>query len=1661
MANSQLARLLEFANMQMASEAFLLQQPDLGVIPTDRETVVTRLTTGNTHASRFTLVQANQFFSQYEVLAQYRNDPQLASGAGFSGTLFKSRETGELTLSFRSTEFIDDEVRDNKATNQLEIKDLGWAFGQISEMEAWYAQLRADPNLLGGKSFNVAGYSLGGHLATAFNILRRETFNATGDPDANPVINTYTFNGAGTGSILNGRRLTDLLADFNRIRANYTASAEWAALSFTQQQVLKASAQGRVDAVKAEESRVRGLSGIANATFPGVTAPGGSQESLDYQIAALLVARGTVGALASNPIPTNLRIAPVAQQFQNMIELVGMETDGLATSLVSNSGIHYGNRIETPIEAQPRSRGNFSAQFIASGFKFLVDNPIENDFGDTHSLVLIVDSLSLLAAFESLDPNLTIDTSQEILAAASNAKASSLIGTQGTAEGDTLERALDALRNLILGPGQEPTLDYEQTLEGNTWHLDEFRKPFQDNLAELNSEIDDLTEENVFEIESLADIDPAELAAVASGPDAIDYRYALRELNPFVVVGDSADEAIYESHNAEGQLDLYEATGETRALTGEWIADRAEFLAWKTYRNIKNIGDTSALTRQDGLSESQVYTDVDSDTVILVQGSPLDVRTAYITFGSDGNDTGAGALIGGSIEDHLYGGDGDDALQGNHGNDYLEGGSGNDTYVWNTGDGFDTILDTDGVGKLIVNGRLVSGSVQIAQNDYISTDKQLTLHFEDDPDSGGVLIVNGDIRIEDFVSGDLGITLSGGGDLAEIQATTTVFVKPFSSISPALGFGTDGADFASGTEAIFVAKGGNDLLEVSGDEYAEFYAGPGDDVIAGGGLSPQEIPSVLMGDAGSDIILGGDNDENIHGDIGFVTYSRDNDFSFPSFFYFGSSGEGYWDWGRNFLEVDFSELAVEPFRGTPSEALSYALGIADDSDLNTFYDDYIDGGGGNDRITGGNGSDVLFGGDGNDILIGDGFSLIPTGVFQTPQWILDVLPLLGAPGDDYLDGGPGNDMLGDDPIRVGLDSMGGSDVLIGGEGNDILTNVDPASESQTYTNYLDGGEGDDILQSSNESIDGFDTLVGGLGNDQLTLAGRSNAYMDGGPGNDTLTIGVLGNASVNGGTGSDSYTVTFYDLSLLSSYFPGVSPGGVVISEHDEQGSDFDTLSMNMLSIGEIPLSITRDESNLYVGTRELPQLLTVENWFTGTGNKLETISISFTDFSATDQPALQVYDIAAIENRFSAATTGPDFLWGSSATDQLAGGLGDDALFGAEGNDTLAGNEGDDTLDGGEGSDVYVFNMGDGIDHVVDTGRIGSDGILFGAGITRDMLAIDTDSLVVSIGSDGDAIHLGGAAPSDAGSSSNIEYFRFADGTTLSYQQLVNPGLDLEGIDDNETAGGAGSSDSTGGLSGGDTPNDSAGSGSTGAGASGGSNRIDDIAGDDPVRVGPGIEPSNVSGSGNGGADALDIGTSPFSPLWQIEQGYQFEQAQVAGGMARAAQDTQNQPQYRSQFDSWYDDPNRGQYHDSSDNRADSSEKNIGKRDDSKYRYERDRIADLLDAYLAHEPRYDFGALESDPERDGRRETVLTPVEIAQRWERVGRYVNGLSDERDENARQGVGELLGFDALNFLAGGGFSAVFGHAGSTGATRGYANLKTLQGLEEGFHRLALG
>ena len=176
------ATLLEFASLQVAAEALYGKQD---VMPNwEKKTNLFNenlispklLIDGNNRTSKFTDTQAKEFAQKWEIVSHIAN-----TGTGISGTLFRATEKaastetgikeGDLVISFRSTEMIDDAARDNQATNTMEISQKGWAFGQIADMEKWVQSLKKAEIIGNGKEVSVTGYSLGGHLATVFNIL--------------------------------------------------------------------------------------------------------------------------------------------------------------------------------------------------------------------------------------------------------------------------------------------------------------------------------------------------------------------------------------------------------------------------------------------------------------------------------------------------------------------------------------------------------------------------------------------------------------------------------------------------------------------------------------------------------------------------------------------------------------------------------------------------------------------------------------------------------------------------------------------------------------------------------------------------------------------------------------------------------------------------------------------------------------------------------------------------------------------------------------------------------------------------------------------------------------------------------------------------------------------------------------------------------------------------------------------------------------------------------------------------------------------------------------------------------------------------------------------------------------------------------------------------
>ncbi len=127
--------------------------------------------------------------------------------------------------------------------------------------------------------------------------------------------------------------------------------------------------------------------------------------------------------------------------------------------------------------------------------------------------------------------------------------------------------------------------------------------------------------------------------------------------------------------------------------------------------------------------------------------------------GGDGNDT----IIGSRGADMLIGGAGDDVITGGAGNDVAFMGDGNDTFIWNPGDGSDTVEGQAGTDTLVFNGSDANETITVTAN---GTRVLLTR------DVGGVTMdINGVENIVINASGGDDVIVAGNG-LASLTTLT-------------------------------------------------------------------------------------------------------------------------------------------------------------------------------------------------------------------------------------------------------------------------------------------------------------------------------------------------------------------------------------------------------------------------------------------------------------------------------------------------------------------------------------------------------------------------------------------------------------------------------------------------------------------------------------------------------------------------------------------------------------------------------------------------------------------------------------------------------------------------------------------------------------------------
>ncbi|PIT71285.1 calcium-binding protein, partial [Limnohabitans sp. JirII-31] len=646
----------------------------------------------------------------------------------------------------------------------------------------------------------------------------------------------------------------------------------------------------------------------------------------------------------------------------------------------------------------------------------------------------------------------------------------------------------------------------------------------------------------------------------------------------------------------------------------------------------------------------------------------------------------------------------------------------NDTYVFNQGDGQDTINDLDywwwqDTDTLQLGAGLLVGDTQVSA---VGEDLKLSWGTDTVTVQSYFNSVYYQVEKISFADG----TVWGVGDIAS-RVTRN---------------GSEGADAITGLRDYanrINGLGGNDAL----------YGGNQDDVIDGGegddSLSGGYGNDTLMGGVGNDSLSGDYGDDTLVGGVGndYLSGWQGNDT------YVFNQGDGqdtindldYWTWqdtdtlqlGAGLLVGDTQVSAVgEDLKlswGTDTvtvqsyfsseyyrvEKISFADGTvwgvgdiasrvvrngSEGADAITGLRDYanrINGLGGNDALYGGNQDDVIDGGEGDDSLS-------------------------GGYGNDTLMGGVGNDSLAGDY---------GDDTLVGGLGND----------------YLSGWQGNDTYVFNQG--DGQDTI-----NDLDYWTWQDT---------DTLQLGaglLVGYTQVSA-VGEDLKLSWGTDTVTIQSYFSSEYYRVEKISFADG----------TVWGVGDIASRVTRNGSE---GADSITGLSDYANRINGLGGN-DTLYGGNQD---------DVIDGGEGDD-YMVGYSGTDMLTGGAGNDALNGGYGSDTLMGGEGNDSLAGDYGDDTLVGGvgndylsgwQGNDTYVFNQGDGQDTIndldywvpnVDTLQLGA-GLLVG---DTQVSAVGED-LKLSWGTDTVTIQ----------SYFSSEYYRvekisFADGTVWGVGDIAS----------------------------------------------------------------------------------------------------------------------------------------------------------------------------------------------------------------------------------------------------------------------------------------------
>ncbi len=784
---------------------------------------------------------------------------------------------------------------------------------------------------------------------------------------------------------------------------------------------------------------------------------------------------------------------------------------------------------------------------------------------------------------------------------------------------------------------------------------------------------------------------------------------------------------------------------------------------------------------------------------------------------------GSDGLVGGSGADLLIGNAGADLLQGKGGNDTLLGGKGEDTYVYTTGDGLDTILDTGDANTLAVDGDILGGGAEYGDARVHRSADGKHLYVA----NAGQMLIDGNLVIQNYATGgSFGLALTGPSaeaDLAKLTGNasdnfigTAVYNRnpddsrtakatyPGSAVEVGNLAGGNGPNSLEGGAGSDILSGGaeNDRLyadtridgataiangnivgsgsNVKGDWLA---GGSGDDTLVGGIAN-----DVLSGGAGKDLLIGGAGDDDILGDTDYVatnfawTVTDSNGVRFfdpvtgpqappggaADVIYAGEGNDYVWAGAGN--DVVFGEGGDDRLNGNEGNDILLS-GTGADTLWGNIGSDYLDGGGGVDLIQGGADDDLIIGGTEDDTLYGEAGR--DTYIFNR-----------GDGRDTVIDTRADNNIFqfgagfnpGDVTLRLGslmLDLGNGDEIHIAGfNQNDVFN-----SSSIGVFQFADGTSLTiNELLARGFDLDGTaadDSIVGTNTTDRIDgLAG--NDLIWGLDGNDTITGGV-GTDGMNGGLGDDTYLLKTGDGLV------GLDGGGNPLVETilDDGGEDTIQFAADVLPAS---INLIADTDNYLTIEYASDDVLSIAD---GLAGAVEHYKVGAGDTART------LSDTQFIGEFGSGVYSGTD----AAGHLHLSAGKGNDGLYAAGGGNFVSGGRGNDTLTAYGAENTILYSVGDGTDRVTTSAAVGMGNVLKLSGVTADDLSLRLGAnreLVLKVGANAaDVLLFSTFNPDNVAAKRPFDRIEFDDGSTLSYDALLAKGFDIAGTaGDDVTAG-------------------------------------------------------------------------------------------------------------------------------------------------------------------------------------------------------------------------------------------------------------------------------